>query len=216
MGTSDINRSIVIFFVMLSDTASFKEYVNSIEHNVKSFSDRLKTPQVPAVKEIRDSSEVGSLQSWFALKNLSSWQVRSRRSVSLELRNFSWSSEFLWVSTHINCRMWELLFHEFCENILFCQYAQRWATLLFLPDQSQTERQISYALIFLTVFETQLYFGATGFMSRQFERNISNIFSNALDSTLAGMAVQILQQVWNALTKSCFVGLLQVVMQPYL
>lgn len=41
-----------------------------------------------------------------------------------------------------------------------------------------------------------------------------NIFQNAMNSKLAGMVVQLVQKVWDALTNSCSPGLLRAFIEP--
>lgn len=67
-----------------------------------------------------------------------------------------------------------------------------------------------------TGFETQLYFSAIALMSRTVGKKKLNIFRNAVNSTLLGMAVQLMQEAWDVLSKFCSLGSLQVVIQPYL
>lgn len=67
-----------------------------------------------------------------------------------------------------------------------------------------------------TEFEVQLYCCAMSLTSRENEKKQLKIFQSAMNSTLAGMAVKLFQNNWDASTTYCSLGPLRVVIKRYL
>lgn len=67
-----------------------------------------------------------------------------------------------------------------------------------------------------TGFLARLYFHGTNSLSRKVAKKRLNIVHNAVRSTLAGIAVQLVQRAWDALRFSCFAGPLRAVVHSYL
>lgn len=71
-------------------------------------------------------------------------------------------------------------------------------------------------VILLPAFEEKLYFHAVRLLSRDAGKKTLDIFESGVDSTLAGMVIAIVQNVWDVQTNCCSLGVLWVVIHPYL
>lgn len=67
-----------------------------------------------------------------------------------------------------------------------------------------------------TAFGAQIYFHSTALTSRSNESKKLNNVRNAVNSTLVGMAVQLMQKDWDVITRSCSFGRLRIVINLYL
>lgn len=83
-------------------------------------------------------------------------------------------------------------------------------------NDSQMMAQVPYGMNVPTVFKAEHYFHAVALTGRECGRKQLNIFQNAVNSTLAGMVVEVVQKSWDALTKPCPPRPLRVAIQPYL
>lgn len=87
---------------------------------------------------------------------------------------------------------------------------------LFLDSNSREKAQMPFIMSIPTAFEAQFYFSASMLICREVGAKKLDILGDAMNTTLAGMAVHLIQNVWNAQTKSCQLGPLGFLIESYM
>lgn len=89
-----------------------------------------------------------------------------------------------------------------------------WFLPLVFDSNSRGKPQMTFEKGVLTAFQAQLYFHAPVLMNREIGAKKLNIFLNAMNSTLAEIAFQLVQKALDVLTKLCLLGPLPLVIEP--
>lgn len=83
-------------------------------------------------------------------------------------------------------------------------------------DNIQTEIHVPYEMIVSIAFEEQLYFHAVALRYREAKNGKVKVTRHAMNSTMVGMVVPLVQNACRALTTSCSLRSLRFVIQRYL
>lgn len=113
-------------------------------------------------------------------------------------------------------RIRALFFHDFlCRNLsVTLLNVARFLQLVLGNSPAKVQKPCELSM--RTTLDAQFYFHTRALMIREVRRKKPNIIHNALNSTLVDVELQDVQEVWDALTKSCSFGPLRVVVRPYL
>lgn len=82
-------------------------------------------------------------------------------------------------------------------------------------ENNQATAPLPYEMSVPISFEAQLYFHTVVLKSREVGREKLKIVRDAVTSTMEGIALPWVKKVWDVLTRFCFFGPLQFVIQPY-
>lgn len=75
-----------------------------------------------------------------------------------------------------------------------------------LETNNRQETQSSLDLTVLTSFKGLMFLHAIVFLSRMIAKKKLTCTQTAVNTTLAGMVVQVVQKVWDALARACNLG----------
>lgn len=115
-----------------------------------------------------------------------------------------------------NSQIQELFFHILLQcNFPFTLFnGTRLLQLVLFNGQARTDLQNEISVP--SVFEAQPSFHSMDLISRELERIKLNIIRSLVSSTLAGLAVQLVQKSSDSLSKPCSLRPLRVIKKPYL
>lgn len=186
---------------------------------MKSFLENILTATAPASREVTTKMELRDLQRrsppkvshFVTSENLNLGDLAAEQA-RLVLRAFLVGQKYAITDNRIG----EFFVHVFCIKRFPVTPLNGVWYLQLVSSRGRAEAQVPFSTSLLTSLKTQLNSHASDLMSSVVARKRLNMLQNAVVSTLASMEVQLIQNAWDGITKSCFPGPLRDVTHLYL